>query len=277
MICEWPLIYQNCDGGEPGEPCGDLADVDEEMRTAIEQMAIEMLAEATNGMFGLCEVEVRPCRQGCQGNAQWASTFWGRGPRFDPGFPRLGGGMGGGAFYPVLVSGQWFNMTCGCLGACACSPSGPTVLTLPGPVDSITEVTIDGITLDPGAYRVDRKRWLVRTDGETWPGCQDMNAAPDAIGSFVVRYMKGIPVPSGGQIAAGLLAQQIAMMLCGNDECALPDNWTTITRQGLTISEQNPETPWEQTGIWLIDNWVSRVTTPRSFASVRSVDVPVER
>lgn len=275
QACGWPVAYLDCSGSA----CSAYDSWPEAERATaqawFEAQAIDYLWNWTGGVFGVCDVQVRPCREGCDGNAQWASTFWGRGPGFDPGFPRLGmGGASTGGFYPVLVSGQWFNMTCGCLGQCKCSPSGPTVLSLPGPVQSITEVTIDGIVVPPTDYRLDRNRWLIRTDGEVWPGCQDMNAATDAQGSFVVRYTRGVPVPVGGQVAAGRLACELALAACEDDNCALPDNWQTLTRQGITINADPNQEGTTLTGIWSIDEWVKSVNRPKPTASVRSVDLP---
>lgn len=278
--CSWPVSYADCSGEcsvyeqwpeTPPEGGGlDRA----QARALFEAQAVEYLWNWTGGVFGVCDVALRPCREGCAGNAQWATTFWGRGPGLDPGFPRLGSHAGGGSFYPVLVSGQWFNITCGCLGKCTCQPSGPSTLSLPGPVGEVTEVTIDGIAVPPDSYRVDRSRWLIRTDGQTWPGCQDMNVADDAAGSFVVRYTRGVPAPTGGQIAAGRLACELAKDACGDEDCALPDNWQTLTRQGITINaDQNPEST-TLTGIWSIDEWVKSVNRPRPIATVRSVDLP---
>src|SRR5690606_3817723 len=117
--CEWPILYSGC-------PEGDCADIwtrwptstREEMKAAHEQAAVDLLWNWTGGVFGVCTEAIRPCRTGCDGNAEWASTFWGRGPGMDPGFPRLGSGFGGAGFYPVLVSGKWFNISCGCLSGC---------------------------------------------------------------------------------------------------------------------------------------------------------------
>jgi len=273
--CPWPVAYINCDTGQC-DAYAAYGDQAEQARLWFEAMATDILWNATGQVFGVCDQVVRPCRDDCSGNAQWASTFWGRGPGFDPGFPRMGmGGAGTGGFYPVLVSGQWFNITCGCLGTCSCSPSGPASLSLPGPVQSVEEVTIDGIVVPPTAYRIDRQRWLIRTDGGVWPRCQDMNAADDAQGSFVVRYRRGVPVPAMGSAAVGRLACELALAWCGSDDCALPERIQTITRQGLTVGVNTSDVAWAQTGIWAIDNWVTQVTKPRPFASVRSVDIPV--
>jgi len=271
--CGWPVSYLDCAG-----TCNAYEKWPEEEQAAVqaifEQMAIDWLWSATGGFFGVCEVEVRPCRQDCAESQSWGSTFWGRGPGYDPGFPRQGAGAGGSSFYPVLVSGQWFNITCGCLGGCQCTPSGPASLALPGPVQSITEVMIDGVTLDPASYRVERQRWLIRTDGQTWPSCQDMNVAPDAVGAFTIRYERGVPVPTGGIVAAGRLACELALEACGDQNCALPAGWSQINRQGLSITADDSEDARGETGIRSIDDWVWRITRPRPVPSVRSVDLP---
>ncbi|QZD98967.1 head-to-tail adaptor [Microbacterium phage Honeyfin] len=274
QACGWPVVYLDCTDGDCATYDQFPADQREAARAWFEAQAIDILWNATKGVFGVCDVEVRPCRQDCSDSAAWGTTFFGRGPSIDPGFPRVGGMRGGSGFYPVLVSGQWFNITCGCLGQCSCSPNGPGTISLPGPVISITEVTIDGIVVPPSAYRLDKSRWLIRTDGGEWPGCQDMNLAPDAIGTFVVRYERGIAVPAGGQIAAGRLACELAMAACDDQNCSLPDNWQSITRQGLTVNADPNMDGTQVTGIWSIDEWIKQVNRPKSFASVRSVDLP---
>jgi hypothetical protein len=153
--------------------------------------------------------------------------------------------------------------------------SGPTVLNLPGPVQSVSKVLIDGVVLPATSYRVANQRQLIRTDGETWPSCQDMLAASTEPNTFEVTYVRGIPVPIGGQVAAGSLACELAKAACGDESCALPQRLQSITRQGLTVAMQlEGETFDSQTGIWAIDSWVASVNKPKSFVSVRSVDIP---
>ena len=54
----------------------------------------------------------------------------------------------------------------------------------------------------------------------------------------------------------------------------ITDNWQTITRQGLTINSDPNMDGTQVTGIWSIDEWIKQVNRPKSFASVRSVDLP---
>lgn len=271
--CPWPVSYADCTG-----QCAAYDNWDDpaNAQAVFEQMASDLLYAWTNRVYGVCEAVVRPCGGSCAESFTGWSTFWGRGPGYDPTFPAAGGGFGGGAgFYPVLVSGRWFNMVCGCIGTCQCSPAGPTVLSLPGPVQSVTEVRIDGAALPPTAYRVDRKRWLIRTDGGVWPRCQNMLADPAADpDTFEVTYTRGIPVPIGGQVAAGRLACELALAACGSEECALPERMTTITRQGVTVgfADTYEDLKAGGTGIYSIDTWVASTTRGVPYASVKSIE-----
>lgn len=274
--CTWPVSYADCSGAcsayerwpeEPAEGQMDRA----EAQALFEAQAIELLWETTGRVFGVCEIEVRPCRSGCAGDE--SSTFWGRGPGFDTSFPRQGGGS---SWRPALIRGEWTNITCGCLTGCSCSPDGARSLALPGPITEIVSVMIDGALLDPSAYRVDHARLLVRQDGGEWPACQDMSVGGDQPGSFVVKYKSGVAVPVGGQIAAGRLACELALAACKDSSCALPKRLQSITREGVTVGIALTGQNWYDTGIWSIDTWINAVVKrPRGYASVRSVDVPV--
>ena len=266
--CTWDALYADCDG-----ECDAWASYEDPAAAQAlwEAVASDLLWHWTGQVFGLCAVEVRPCQTGCE-DSGWA-TFWGRGPGYDPTFPSMGGA---GRWHPVLVTGKWYNMSCGCAGLCRCEPTGPAALTLPGPAQSVEEVWLDGVLFPASSYRLDRKRFLVRTDGGVWPACQDMLGDPYAdTGTFLVKYTKGLPVPIGGQIAVGRLACEMALGACGSEECALPDGLVSLSRQGISMNFQDPTQPGAvatATGIRSIDMWVGSVTQPATFASVRSYD-----
>jgi hypothetical protein len=260
--CGWePLYLPECDV---------IATLPPEQVAAIEQAAADLLWNLTNRLFGACPVFVRPCAQTCA-DGSWTTTFWGRGP-----YPWAGtAGIGSGPWWPVIVGGKWYNVTCGCVGSCSCAIDGPTALQLPGPVQDIIQVRVDGVVLPPTAYRLDYHRTLIRTDGEVWPSCQDMLATPDQPGTFEVQYTHGIPVPVGGQIALGTLACEMAKAAVHDDTCALPQRLQTITRQGVTVGfvDQFEQLAEGRTGIYVVDAWIASVTAPRPFSAVRSVDV----
>ena len=270
--CPWPVTYADCAG-----ECAIYSQFEDPAvaQEMFEAIASDLLWNWTNRVYGVCEAVVRPCGGDCDEAFTGWGTFWGRGPGYDPGFPAAGGVYGGRPFYPVLVSGRWFNMVCGCVGTCQCTPAGPTVLSLPGPVQSVTEVRIDGAVLDPTAYRVERKRWLIRIDGDVWPRCQNMLADPTTdVDTFEVTYQRGIPVPIGGQVAVGRLACELAMAACGSEECALPERMTTITRQGVTVgfADTYEDLKAGGTGIYAIDTWVASTTRGVPYASVKSIE-----
>ena len=279
LACTWPIDYAACgappepDPDEPDSPapaasipCGPLADMAEPERAKIERMASEMLWAWTGRVFGVCPVEVRPCRGDCAG-ASARSTFGG------PIAASSGLGTSGGApWSPVLIGGEWFNVSCGsCLGAgCACDEEGPAAIRLPGPVVEVDAVIVDGVTLDPSAYSVDRRSILRRLDGGTWPTCQRLDLPAGEPGTWVVEYARGVAVPVGGQIAAGLLACELAKAMCGDSTCQLPRRVTSVTRQGVSIGAVLD--PFEdlrdgRTGIWAIDSWVASVNAPAPRAS----------
>lgn len=274
--CDWPVSYVACGGvGDAYDPWGEgIDDLDEraaaiaEAQSVFEQLAVENLWNLTGHVFGTCPVEVRPCRSDCGDSRE--STFWGGGP-----FP-----AGRSPWQPVLIDGQWHNITCGCADSCTCALDGTRTLALPGPVGEITEVWLDGTLIPATAYRVEYGRRLLRTDGGTWPSCQDLNALPDEAGAFAVRYTRGVAVPLGGQAAAGALALELAKAACGDDDCALPDYVQTLTRQGLSVTigdDAAGGTSSKPTGVRSVDQWILSVTKPRPRAGVRSVDIPKDR
>lgn len=266
--CDWPIDYSACGGA-----CKALNTLTLEQREQFEQAAIEILWNTTNRVFGVCEVTVRPCKIDCGGrNAR--SSFWGRGP-----FPWTGS-IDAGSWVPLLIAGQWYNMGCGCAGKCQCDAEGPSALRLPGPVVSVEEVWVNGTQLDPSEYRVMYGRLLVRADGTAWPSCQNLLGDPMTDDdTFAIVYRRGVEVPQGGRLAAGMLACELAKAYCRDATCQLPQRISSVVRDGITVTlmDNFADLKDGSTGIWVIDNWTTSVNRPRPFAGVRSVDVPVKR
>jgi hypothetical protein len=172
---------------------------------------------ATGRRFGLCERTVRPCGQQCQGCN--AGFYWSE-----------------GTWRPYIFNGTWRNCgTCGAgFGCCSCAPT--CEVWLPGPVGAIpaTGVSVDGEIIPVDAWRVDNGQWLVRTDGDCWPDCQDYDVDSGA-GVFTVTYSRGLPVPSVLLTAAGELACEWVKS-CTGAPCRLPQRVTSIARQGVSVS-----------------------------------------
>src|SRR5690625_2662114 len=191
--CEWPVSYAAC--GEPDWPKPDDSPVEDPApKELFERMATDLLWNWTGRRYGICEVSIRPCRQ--QDYLGREDTYSGRGPYTSlPGVPRAG-------WQPVLIDGSWFNLRCGsCSGGCNCEWG--KALSLPGPAQEIIEILIDGEILDPSKYYLTPWGTLVRVDGGFWPNAQDMSKAPTEPGTWQITYKRGVPVPDGGQIAAG--------------------------------------------------------------------------
>ncbi len=256
--CTWPISYASC------ASCAPLDALEAAEKATFEQMATDYLWNWTSRVYGTCPVTVRPCRGNC---SDYLSTFWGSGP-----YPF----QGSGGWYPVLINGAWTNVHCGVCGINTCNCGSTGAIALPGPVASVTLVTIDGVTLDPSAYRVDNGYLLVRTDGQQWPTCQDLNAPVTEPNTFQVEYERGAEVPIGGQMAAGILACEFAKAACRDASCALPQRVQSITRQGVTVAvlDAFDDIDTGHTGIWLIDSWVASVSKPKRGAAVYSPDVP---
>ena len=260
--CSWPVVYADCgDDGTPALP----TDPPPEVRVRAETMATAYLWNWTRQQFGLCEEIVRPCREDCHRPSTWkgAAPQW----------------------RPVLLGGQWFNLTCGSCpppisGGCSCVGDETTAIRLPGPIHSVESILVDGTLLPETAYRVDDRSILVRVDGGVWPDCQNLNDQPTEPGTWQVTYTRGTPVPEGGQVAAGVLASEFVKALCDDNSCRLPRRVQSITRQGVSMAILDAFEDMEKghTGIWVIDSWVASVTVPnRRGGTVVSPDVNYRR
>ena len=164
----------------------------------------------------------------------------------------------------VLCGACWSNFR-GC--ACVFVPE----VKLPGPVASVTEVVIDGVALDPDAYRIDDYQWLVRTDGDTWPTNTDY-LDPDA---FSVTYEAGIAPPAGAGIVTGMV--MCSRSACTTSGCKVPRETTQVTRQGVTMLRFPIDAPGAMFGIPAVDQWVRNANQPLRGGAVYSPDLPQVR
>lgn len=254
--CGWTIPDPLC--------CPDWAGTDAAIKSAAADYAATILWAATGRQFGLCEVTVRPC--GMRRCPDGGGEFWG----YD---------QSGGTWVPYIFNGQWFN--CGCGPSCCCEPH--CQVRLMGPVNSIVEVTIGGIAVDPDTYRVDDNHWLVRTAGECWPQCADLDT-DDGDNVFEVTYMRGDPVPNALLRAASTVECEWAKACTGGD-CRLSNRVTSVARSGITIDMVDPNQLLESglTGMWEVDTvirafnpdrlnkrlkiWAPELNVPRTVTS----------
>lgn len=257
--CSWTIDTACCPDWETLPPAAQSNGI---------AWATYILWALTGRRYGPCSVTVRPCGPKCQGFGGYMT--W---PVGSPGLS----GAGGPWMTPFIDNGIWRN--CVCAGGCSCEAACQVLLQ--GPVAVVDEVMVDGLILDPSAYRLDNGVILVRTDGECWPDCQDMSLANDAVGAFAVTYQRGTAVPRAGQIAAGELACEFAKACAGNGECQLPGQLASLSRNGVDVQMVDPSTFLDDglTGLPNVDLWI-RAVNPRRLASrprVRSGDVRTPR
>lgn len=186
------------------------------------EAASEILFYLTGKQWpGVCEATVRPC--GNPGSPLgWSSIFWT--------YPWI----------PMKFGATWVNMgPCGCsMESCGCRPY-PAVNLGRTDIQSVETVTIDGVELDPGDYRLDNHQMLVRTDGGRWPCCQNL-ALDSGEGTFIIELTYGFPIPSSLKRAATVLTSELIKACVGDEGCALPRTTQTIVRQGVTMDLFDP-------------------------------------
>lgn len=242
--CEWPLSAA-VDCPEIGDS-GDLL--------AAKAAAVSLLWNWTGRKFGVCPVSIVPMLD----EELIRSTYRGQAEQ------RVGRAASA-VWHPVMVRGEIWN-----LGVDDSGYRHRTAMRLPPPIHTVTEIRINGGVLDPSAYRVDNANRVVRIDGGRWPARQNYTDP-----TIEVEYLRGLEVPPAGQVAAAVLACEMAKALASRGDCKLPERIQTITREGVTMGFVDPFDGLErgQTGLWLVDSWVASVTRSPRRPSVLSPDV----
>lgn len=246
----WPLLLCCVDssGGFPDACSVGGVFVDQTTIDEASQAASQVMWALTGRQFGLCTVVTRPCRKAC----------------FDGGFSSITLPWNGGRPFPVLINGEWFNVTCGCGTDCSCTEL--CEVALPYPVCSVSQVLVDGVALPSSAYRIDDFRKLVRVDGECWPKCQNMSLPTTEEGTWSVALTYGREVPQLVLTATAELACEI-LKSCVGQPCKLPQRVQNITRQGVSLSLFDPQDFLDggRTGFYLADLAI-KTFNPRGLA-----------
>ena len=190
---------------------------------------------------GGCPLTVRPCQAGCS-ERTWRT------------YPVVGFD-GSTPWFPVNLGGTWLNIACGCLGSCGCSRVSEVLLH--GPASAVTRVRVDGDVLDPSAYDLHPGGRLVRTDGGSWPLCQNLDAPDTEPGTWSVTYTAAAQVDGIGALAAGALAGQY-VRACSGSDCDLPKTVTQIVRNGVQVTMAPGAFPNGKTGIATVDAYLER-------------------
>jgi hypothetical protein len=144
---------------------------------------------------------------------------------------------------------------CSCLLRwCRCDPAHRVRL-YPAPVISVDQVTIDGVILDPSAYTLREREWLVRIDGDAWPLGSPLEDA-----AFQVAFTWGRLPPADGVLAAATLAAEYAAGCTEDLVCRLPKRLRELTKEGGRYVLSNEDTAALLTGITglpEVDNFVT--------------------
>ena len=147
-------------------------------------------------------------------------------------------------------------------------------------VASISEVDIAGTPLDSANWLLE-EGWLLRTDGSSWPCCQNIGAAPGEPNTFTVTGMVGTEPTALGIRAVKALAVELVKACIEGEECALPDRVTSLVRQGVSMAILDPMEFLDKgkVGIYIVDLFLG-VANPAGLSrrsSAWSPDLPVTR
>lgn len=127
-----------------------------------------------------------------------------------------------------------------------------------------------GEILDPSTYYLVDHSVLQASAGVPWTPC-----------NVEVTYTYGFPVPTAGKMAARTLAMEFAKLWAGDDDCALPQRVTSISRQGVsyTLLDSQDFIDDLRTGLYAVDLFLKTVNPDkaRRKSKVFSPDVPRAR
>lgn len=228
-LCDpWPVSCVNWDGISPAAT-GEAV-----------QAASEWLWALSGRQFGSCPVVLRPCREDCNiGPGGW---WW-----------------GGWSWPDNQWSPGWLAAACGtCGGSCSCNATSKVVFK--HPVQSVTQVIVDGVVVPASGYALYDGITLVRIGG-TWPTCQDWHVPVSGAGAWSVEVVYGLAVPGLGAMAMGEAAREFGLACTGAGGCRLPSGVTSIVRQGVTQNLANAKELKDAgaTGLPLVDRFLDAV------------------
>jgi hypothetical protein len=174
---------------------------------------------------------------------------------------------------PVLFGGDVYNIPSGDydeyseLVADGLSPDARIRLRGRPIVKIIAMRNKTGLILDPSSYYLVDHSTIHVVAGTPWTPC-----------NTEITYTYGTPVPVAGQMAARTLAMEFAKLWAGDDDCALPQRVTSVSRQGVsyTILDNQEFIAELRTGIYAIDLFLKTVNpdNARRKAKVFTPDVP---
>lgn len=120
-----------------------------------------------------------------------------------------------------------------------------------GPIQTVTEVLVNGVILDPTAWRLLNSRILARIDGFPWNPQRNL-------GGIVVSYDVGYPPSAMGIQAVEALACELGKLCSG-----LPSLCRFPVKPVAAGGSSTPNPDWSKlleqnyTGVYLFDLWLS--------------------
>lgn len=217
-------------------------------------VASELLYALSGRQYpGVCSETIRPCAGGSRLPQGWAYPW-----------------------YPTRFGGQWLNIGCGCHIDYSCACGGVPQIDLGRhDVVEVTLVNIDGTILAADSYRLDEGRWLVRTDGEQWPCCQDLSKDIGETGTWYLELEYGTNPPTMGKLAVSKLACELQKACDGDSTCELPSRVTSVARQGVTLAILDPQDFLDggRTGLYEVDLFL-KAANPNGLARRASAWTP---
>lgn len=163
--------------------------------------------------------------------------------------------------YPgVCVRQVWPCVDCGRCGnhPCGCGTYDAIELAADFPILSVTDVSINGVTVDPALYRLDENDRIVRIDGDLWPSCNNLGiVAPYGTNDeIVVTYETGRTPPVELQLACAELVCELKKACNGDASCSLPAHVRSVSRRGVDMDVYDVSALLQQgiTGNPLIDH-----------------------
>ncbi|MCP4897377.1 MAG: hypothetical protein GY906_10435 [bacterium] len=150
---------------------------------------------------------------------------------------------------------------CQSTGGCSCSDFhlcyciGGDQIELPRTnVTSVDAILIDGQPFTDFLFY--SPNWLVRTDGDIWPCCQDLTLPSTADGTWAVTYSYGVEPTEGAKNAARVLTTELVKACVGEASCRIPVGAVSVTKRGVTYDLSAND---GFTGITEIDMWLKAV------------------
>lgn len=160
-------------------------------------------------------------------------------------------------------------------GVAPCGCSSIHEVELPPSTLFVMAVRVDGAVVAAGDWRLDRGHRLVRTDGEPWPCCQDLERADTEEGTFSVGVVAGEAEHAMGRFAAVELAAELYLAMADPASCRIPTKVREVVRQGVTYRTIEPMTlEGDKLGLRICDMFTGEYGKRRQRARMASPDVP---